>query len=128
MIDPDFMRLAEEIAKPFWDEILEKRRLRIDKWNKENPETLKRCQKEYDKSKKGMIANKRKNCTRNRRYRESCKNLTHEDLENIKNFYVNCPKGYEVDHIIPISKGGEHKLSNLQYLTPTENRRKGNRI
>jgi hypothetical protein len=24
----------------------------------------------------------------------------------IKQFYLNCPEGYEVDHIIPVSKGG----------------------
>jgi 5-methylcytosine-specific restriction endonuclease McrA len=35
---------------------------------------------------------------------------------------------YEVDHIIPISKGGKHSLSNLQYLTKEENRRKSNKI
>ena len=29
---------------------------------------------------------------------------------------------------IPISKGGLHTLSNLQYLTVTENRRKSNKI
>jgi 5-methylcytosine-specific restriction endonuclease McrA len=36
-------------------------------------------------------------------------------------FYLNCPKGYEVDHIIPLSKGGNHDVSNLQYLTKTLN-------
>ena len=51
--------------------------------------------------------------------------------EEIKWIYAMCPKGYEVDHIIPL-KGknvcGLHTESNLQYLTPTENRRKGNRF
>jgi len=50
------------------------------------------------------------------------------DLEAIKKFYANCPKGYEVDHIIPISKGGLHVLENLQYLTISENRKKHNKI
>jgi hypothetical protein len=45
----------------------------------------------------------------------------------IKEFYDYCPKGYEVDHIIPISKGGLHSLENLQYLTRSENRRKSNK-
>jgi len=54
--------------------------------------------------------------------------LSIEDLKNIKNFYRNTPKGYEVDHIIPVSRGGKHCLSNLQYLTPEENRRKFNRL
>lgn len=51
-----------------------------------------------------------------------------EDLSLIREFYKNCPDGYEVDHIIPISKGGLHSISNLQYLTKTENRKKSNKI
>lgn len=50
--------------------------------------------------------------------------------EELKNFYINCPPGYEVDHIIPL-KGervcGLHVLNNLQYLTAEENRVKGNK-
>ena len=53
------------------------------------------------------------------------------DLEAVEQFYTNCPKGYEVDHIIPL-KGkqvsGLHVLNNLQYLTKSENASKGNRI
>jgi len=51
-----------------------------------------------------------------------------EDIKAIQQFYLNCPMGYEVDHIIPISKGGAHSLENLQYLTKQENRRKSNKI
>lgn len=50
------------------------------------------------------------------------------DLKAIKEFYLGCPNGHEVDHIIPISKGGLHTLSNLQYLTISENRKKSNKI
>jgi 5-methylcytosine-specific restriction endonuclease McrA len=35
---------------------------------------------------------------------------------------------YEVDHIIPISKGGLHHQSNLRVVTMDENRRKGDRL
>ena len=51
-----------------------------------------------------------------------------EDIKALQKFYLNCPPGYEVDHIIPISKGGAHSLENLQYLTKEENRRKSNKI
>lgn len=32
---------------------------------------------------------------------------------------------YEVDHIIPLARGGRHHPDNLQLLTASENRRKG---
>ena len=66
----------------------------------------------------------------NARYRARLKNqvVSGEDLCLIKEFYKNCPAGYEVDHIIPLSKGGLHTLTNLQYLTITENRKKSNKI
>ena len=51
-----------------------------------------------------------------------------EDVAALQEFYKNCPEGYEVDHIIPLSKGGAHSLSNLQYLTVSENRRKSNKL
>ena len=50
------------------------------------------------------------------------------DRAAIREFYANCPEGYEVDHIIPISRGGLHTLENLQYLTIHENRSKGARL
>jgi len=35
---------------------------------------------------------------------------------------------FDVDHIIPVSKGGAHHPSNLQILTATENRKKGAKL
>lgn len=50
------------------------------------------------------------------------------DVKKIKEIYANCPVGYEVDHKIPISKGGLHHEDNLQYLLKSENRRKSNKL
>lgn len=53
------------------------------------------------------------------------------DLSAIQQFYKFCPKGYEVDHIIPINGKmvcGLHILENLQYLPAQENLRKSNKV
>ena len=53
------------------------------------------------------------------------------NLEATKLFYEACPKNMHVDHIIPLvgkNVSGLHILENLQYLTPEENLRKGNRF
>jgi len=60
----------------------------------------------------------------NRRAQEK---LTEEDKPIVSLIYDICPDGYEVDHIIPLSKGGRHAPDNLQYLTHDDNIRKGNR-
>jgi 5-methylcytosine-specific restriction endonuclease McrA len=43
------------------------------------------------------------------------------NLELTKNFCKECPKNLTIDHIIPVSKGGIHDISNLQYLEPSLN-------
>jgi 5-methylcytosine-specific restriction endonuclease McrA len=128
MIDPDFITRAQELMKPCVDEYLEQRRKNIDKWNKENPEKLKESQIKYNETDKGRYANSKKGYNRRKKFKEACEDLSWHEKELIGRFYKNCPKGYEVDHIIPVSKGGKHILSNLQYLTANENRQKSAKL
>ena len=50
------------------------------------------------------------------------------DKKAIKEIYLNCPHGYEVDHIIPLARGGLHHQNNLQYLPKLVNRKKGKKM
>jgi 5-methylcytosine-specific restriction endonuclease McrA len=108
----------------------------VDKLDQKNKEgyfkhnrlrSSKENRKKYDQSEKGKEARKRVAKLRQERFLKACEGVRWEEMRLIKYFYRNCPKGYEVDHIIPISKGGTHTLSNLQYLKPRQNRRKAGR-
>lgn len=87
----------------------------------------KKIKQKYYKTKEGINARKRGDEKRRERKKIASSDLDWEQKQLIAEFYANCPPGYEVDHIIPIGRGGKHILSNLQYLTPQENRRKFNR-
>lgn len=53
------------------------------------------------------------------------------NIDEIAEFYMNCPDGYHVDHIIPINGdnvSGLHVIWNLQYLPAKQNRKKSNKI
>lgn len=64
------------------------------------------------------------------RYMAKKKNQTPVDIDikELQEFYLKCPAGHEVDHIMPVSKGGLHCIGNLQYLTISENRKKSNKV
>lgn len=65
----------------------------------------------------------------NRRCSKLKATLKWVNRKEIQMMYLNCPKGYEVDHIVPLQGKmvcGLHVPWNLQYLTREENSRKHN--
>lgn len=57
--------------------------------------------------------------------------VTSQQRRDLNNFYVNCPKGFEVDHIWPLKHNlcfGLHIIQNLQYLPKAANRAKHNKL
>jgi HNH endonuclease len=123
-----FTKYFNEIGYKFYEERrsidLNKKR----KWNDENREKLRDLIKKYDSTDRVKEAHKRYRKVHNRVIKEHLKVLSKIEIQEIRDFYFKCPIGYEVDHIIPISKGGKHCKTNLQYLTPEENKKKSNRL
>ena len=108
-----------------------KKRQKYGKEYRETSNVYKLCVKNYRKTYrqsergKGIINN---NVAKRRSSKLQATPIWSEK-EAIKQFYINCPKGYHVDHIIPLrgkTVSGLHVLSNLQYLTAHENLTKGN--
>jgi 5-methylcytosine-specific restriction endonuclease McrA len=78
---------------------------------------------EYARKMRNHQASKRRS-----RMKDASIDLTDDENNDILQMYISCPKGYEVDHITPISRGGKHHPDNLQILTMRENRKKYNKI
>ena len=114
----------EELTKPYRTK--EKGKKRLDKWREENPEKYKEQWGRYPE-KNNMRSSKRRAAVRNQ-----TPDLTQEQVKQILTIYEECSRisvetgiAHEVDHIIPICKGGLHHPDNLQILTMKENRSKG---
>tara|TARA_Y100001973_G_C4919194_1_gene195589 strand:+ start:25 stop:459 length:435 start_codon:yes stop_codon:yes gene_type:complete len=95
-----------------------------------NPEQK---QKVRDRIKKWRLKNKNKvnfyNSLYRSRKRQACPKWA--NLEKIKEIYLNCPTGYHVDHITPLTNKnvcGLHVEYNLQYLPALENQKKSNKF
>jgi hypothetical protein len=85
--------------------------------------------KRYKQSERGLAMHRAKEARR--RAAKLKATPTWADAEKIRQVYLNCPIGMEVDHIVPLQGKevrGLHVHYNLQYLTESENCRKHNKL
>lgn len=94
------------------DNYLKRARIKSAQWKKDNP-----------------ALNNAFNKTRKRKIKETkLKSVNDQDMIKI---YMECPDGFQVDHIIPISHelvSGLHVPWNMQYLSKRENMAKSNKF
>jgi hypothetical protein len=120
-------RLAEGVCDKYHTP--EKTKARVDRWRKNNPDKYREQWRRRDKAKNAEMSN---------RYRcqklNQTPDLTTEEKSAIMEVYslarrltLETGVKHEVDHIIPVSKGGLHHPDNLQVLTKYDNQSKGNR-
>lgn len=128
MIDIEFIQRCQgkefqEVVKDHHRQFRNKR----NKWVNENRSRVNEWKNKYLQTEKGKGSSIKRSQTRRKREKILKSLLSRKQKEEIKEFYFNRPEGYHVDHIIPISKGGIHHISNLQYLKPKENLKKGSK-
>jgi hypothetical protein len=94
-----------------------------------NKEAMTARNKDWETRNPEKVLAIRKNNNKIRKARTKLQCPKWADRNKIREIYINCPKGYHVDHIVPL-KGklvsGLHVAENLQYLTAAENNRKHN--
>jgi len=99
-------------------------------WVKNNSEKRKQIQRDYDQRTQ-PAKNARTAHYRASKIEATPPWLNNHQLDEMRRMYENCPKGFEVDHIVPLrgkNVRGLHVPWNLQYLPAQENNKKGNRI
>jgi CRISPR/Cas system Type II protein with McrA/HNH and RuvC-like nuclease domain len=122
MVDFEFISRSKDLLAP---RVKEESKKRSDNaWAKKNPDKHKIVRKKYEKTPLGKGTVSLNSFRRRQRMEIECFDLSTEERKAIGEFYLNCPPGYEVDHILPVAKGGTHTLDNLQYLTASQNRSK----
>jgi 5-methylcytosine-specific restriction endonuclease McrA len=126
------MRKDNRDRKKYYEEYYQRNKKAKLEYQKLRRETLgkeyfSRLQKEYYIKNHHMMSFKKAL----RRSRKKQATPLWSDLDKIQEIYKNCPSDMTVDHIIPITSPlvcGLHVSWNLQYLTRSENSKKGNSL
>ena len=131
-----YQRRKEELkaaAKANYEANKETKIANAKRWKSENPERVKEIRaKERQRPEIKAAVNE---ASRRRRYQKSAITLTGGERMFLLSYYEQAAElteqtgiPHEVDHVIPLVKGGLHAPWNLQVLTRYENRSKGGRL
>jgi hypothetical protein len=115
------------------ERVLARNRQRMKKWRNENPDLAKEAQKKWiQNNKHRFIAYNSKQRARRKSQTSILdieERLTINEIYKARKRISDCTGiQFHVDHIYPLSKGGLHKLSNLQLLPAIINIKKGNKL
>lgn len=124
-------RKKAESRKHYWkyrEKILKNQKEnRDDEYHKnyylEHKEARKKYRKEYYENNKEQYFNR----ANKRRAQKLNQTPDYANNQLINLIYKHCPKGYDIDHMTPLVKGGLHHESNLCYLPANVNRSKGSK-
>jgi hypothetical protein len=125
------IKINKRHSKPEVKNRLKEKARKLADWQREYHKTDKARTKarQYRQSEHGRAL--RKSLNAKRRAVQIQRTPKWADINAITEFYRNCPKGYHVDHIVPLQGKnvcGLHTLENLQYLTASENCSKRNKF
>jgi hypothetical protein len=107
-----------------------KREVATLRWRRANPEKQLQVWRDWSKRNLPYRAYQRA-LYRAKKVKATPKWLTSEHLDQIRAIYETCPKGYDVDHQIPLKSKlvcGLHVPWNLKAIPSTENRQKNNKL
>ena len=131
--DPDYCRKRREKLldrDPDYERKKNQERSESGYWSEDY---IRRLEKDPHRGHNNYVKNKGAYARKSREREGMLKQQTPgwANLKAINEFYKNCPKGYHVDHIIPLKHklvAGLHMLNNLQYLPAKENMKKHNKF